>query len=75
MDDVSGDRLKAAQAALEQTKKHFNSMLASLSVNAAVAWCDYEERAELTRHLSTADDSLITAGWHMRAAGKLLDRR
>jgi hypothetical protein len=27
MDDVSGGRLKAAQAALEQTKKHFNSML------------------------------------------------
>jgi hypothetical protein len=44
-------------------------------VNAAEAWRDYEERAELTRHLSTVDDSLITAGWHMRAVEKLLASR
>jgi hypothetical protein len=71
MDDVSGDRLRAAQATLTQTKKHFNSMMVSLSVNTA-AWWDAEERTELTKHLATVENSLITASWHMRAAGKLI---
>jgi hypothetical protein len=45
MDDVSGGRLKTAQAALERTKKRFDSARAYLSTDAAEVWRGYEERA------------------------------